>query len=184
MENSHDATSSEVTYSVLVSLRISTSSLHSTLLHELTQALPDNCKLSIPSNNDDYLRYLKTADILISSRVTGDMMDSSNRLKMIHAIGTGVDSIDVDRAFEKGIIVCNAVGLNAIPVAEHAFALMLALAKKITRFDAELKATRWYRAPTTLLQGKILGIIGLGHIGSEIARSLWDENLRHKKTSF
>lgn len=142
------------------------------LLEELKRRLPQNCGLVIPSSlsGDEILRLVEDVDIIVGTRVSRKLITSARKLKMIQTIGTGVDGIDVDAATERRVIVCSAVGLNAVPVAEHAMSLMLALAKNITKYDRRIRSEGWLRIPSALLRGKTLGIVGLGSIGVEVAK--------------
>ena len=151
------------------------------LSDELKQRLPANCELIVPfsskgipffSDEDEILQLVSDVDIIVAIRVSRELIESAKKLKMIQTIGVGVDLIDIDAATERGVIVCNAVGLNAIPVAEHAIALMLALAKNIKKYDKDLRSGGWraQRIPSILLRGKTLGIVGLGSIGVEVAK--------------
>jgi D-3-phosphoglycerate dehydrogenase len=83
-----------------------------------------------------------------------------------------VDNVDVDAASARGIVVMNAPGLNSISVAELTLGLMLALARRIPAADASMKAGRWEKKALLgeELRGKILGLVGLGRIGQEVAR--------------
>jgi D-3-phosphoglycerate dehydrogenase len=83
-----------------------------------------------------------------------------------------VDNVDVDAATARGILVLNAPGANSVSVAEHACALMLALARSVTAADAAMKQHRWdkKRLLGAELRGKTLGIVGLGKIGRAVAR--------------
>lgn len=126
----------------------------------------------IPSSlsGDEILRLVEDVDIIVGTRVSRKMITSARKLRMIQTIGTGVDGIDVDAATERRVIVCSAVGLNAVPVAEHAMSLMLALAKNITKYDRRIRSEGWLRIPSALVSGKTLGIVGLGSIGVEVAK--------------
>jgi len=152
---------------------------HFWLSDELKQLLPANCELVIPfsskgipffSDEDEILQLASDVDMIIAIRVSRKLIESAKKLKMIQTIGVGVDRIDIDAAAERGVFVCNAVGLNAIPVAEHAIALMLALAKNIKQYDKDIRSRGWPRIPATLLHRKTLGIVGLGSIGIEVAK--------------
>ena len=149
------------------------------LSDELKQLLPANCELVVPSSSkgipffsdeDEILQLASDVDMIIAIRVSRKLIESATKLKMIQTIGVGVDRIDIDAAAERGVIVCNAVGLNAIPVAEHAVALMLALAKNIKLYDKDIRRGGWPRTPAALLHRKTLGIVGLGSIGMEVAK--------------
>ena len=106
------------------------------------------------------------------TQVTANVIASANQLEVIGRAGVGVDNIDVDVATERGVIVVNAPLANTISAAEHAFALMLALARNVPQGDASLRAGRWERSLLmgVELAGSTLGIVGLGRIGSEVAR--------------
>src|SRR5574342_278557 len=85
-----------------------------------------------------------------------------DRLRMATVRGIGTDSFDLAAARERGIVVCNIPGKTAPIVAEHAFGLMLAAAKRAYFQTAELKAGRWTRMDNVYLRGKTLGVIGTG----------------------
>jgi D-3-phosphoglycerate dehydrogenase len=113
------------------------------------------------------------AGIVVRSQtnVTAEVIQAATGLRVIGRAGVGVDNIDVDAATRKGVIGVNSpMAVNAA-AAEHALALMLALARQIPQADASLRAGRWERGAFTgiELRGKTLGVIGLGNIGSELA---------------
>jgi D-3-phosphoglycerate dehydrogenase len=93
-------------------------------------------------------------------------------LRVIGRAGAGVDTIDVEAATERGIAVMNAPDGNTLAAAEHALSLLFALARHVPRADAGMKAGQWPKAGLTgfELEGKKLGVIGLGRIGSAVAR--------------
>ena len=107
-----------------------------------------------------------------ATKVTRAALAAATRLEVIGRAGAGVDTIDVDAATERGVIVMNTPGGNTTAVAEHTLALLLALARRVTVADAALKAGRWEknRLQGVELLGKTLGILGLGRIGTEVAR--------------
>jgi D-3-phosphoglycerate dehydrogenase len=107
-----------------------------------------------------------------ATRVTRAAIAAARRLEVIGRAGAGVDTIDVEAATERGIIVMNTPGGNTTAVAEHTLALLLALARRVPVADASLKAGRWEknRLQGVELLGKTLGILGLGRIGGEVAR--------------
>lgn len=106
------------------------------------------------------------------TKVTREIIAAASRLQVIGRAGVGVDNIDIDAATEKGIVVVNAPTGNITSAAEHAIALMLALARHIPEADATLRSGKWERKRFMGLEvrGKTLGIIGLGQVGSEVAR--------------
>jgi D-3-phosphoglycerate dehydrogenase len=107
-----------------------------------------------------------------ATQVTAEAIADAPRLRVIGRAGAGVDTIDVDAATARGIAVMNAPDGNTLAAAEHALALLFALARHVPRADAGMKAGEWPKAGLTgfELEGKRLGIIGLGRIGSTVAR--------------
>ncbi|MDR1104595.1 MAG: hypothetical protein LBK92_04525, partial [Endomicrobium sp.] len=107
-------------------------------------------------------------------KVTSDIMDVAGKLKFIGRAGTGVDNVDKEAVTKKGIIVANVPGGNTISAAEHTIGLMLSLARHIPASYKSLKNRKWDRKNFvgTELFGKTLGLIGLGRIGSEVAKRL------------
>lgn len=127
-----------------------------------------------PATNEEKIARARDADVMINSRGavkwTGEVLRELPKLKMITVCGIGTDSIDLPTAREKGIVVCNIPGKTAPIVAEHAFGLMFAAAKRAWFQTNELKSGRWTRMDNVYLRGKTLGIIGTGNIGAEMAR--------------
>ena len=105
------------------------------------------------------------------TRVDAGVIEAGRRLKVIARAGAGVDNIDVDAATRAGVLVVNAPSGNTIAAAEHTMAMMLALARHIPQADQAVKAGRWERSRFlgTELRDKVLGVIGLGSIGREVA---------------
>jgi len=119
-------------------------------------------------------KYLKEVEVTISGTFTKEDLEQAKKLKLIQIPFAGVDKLDFDLYKNyQGIYICN-MHANRNAVAEHAFALILALAKNIVTNDRDLRLGRWHgfstKEPTVQLQGKSLGIIGLGSIGWEIAK--------------
>ena len=107
-----------------------------------------------------------------STQITAESLANAGRLKVIGRAGAGVDTIDVEAATARGIAVMNAPDGNTLAAAEHAISLLFALARHIPRADAGMKAGGWPKAGLTgfELEGKKLGVIGLGRIGGTVAR--------------
>ena len=105
------------------------------------------------------------------SRFTKRVLDECPSLRMISIWGTGTDNVDLDACRERGIAVTNTPGVNANSVAEHTLALMLAVTRQIPAMDRGVRAGQWPRALLVQLEGKTLGVIGLGAIGRRVARS-------------
>ncbi len=106
------------------------------------------------------------------TQVTAPIIEAGKKLIIIGRAGVGVDNIDLEAATKRGILVVNAPTGNTISAAEHAIALMLAMARHIPNANFALKACKWERSKFTgtELRGKTLGIIGLGNVGSAVAR--------------
>ena len=106
-----------------------------------------------------------------ASKVTAKMLERAGRLKVIGRAGIGVDNVDIPAATSRGIIVMNTPFGNSITTAEHAIALMFALAREIPAADASTQAGKWEknRFLGVEITGKVLGIIGCGNIGAIVA---------------
>src|SRR5947207_1605228 len=122
----------------------------------------------------DLANDLADADGLLvrsATKVTKELLAAAPRLRIVGRAGTGVDNIDVAAASGRGVLVVNAPGANSISVAEHALALILALARMVPAADRAMKEQRWEkkRFVGMELRGKTLGIAGLGRIGQEVA---------------
>jgi len=118
---------------------------------------------------------IRDADALIvrsATKVTARLLKCAGRLRAIGRAGVGVDNVDLDAATKKGVVVMNTPGGNAVSVAEHAMALLLALARRIPQADRSLKGGKWEKKELTgiELNAKRLGLIGFGRIGMEVAR--------------
>ena len=118
---------------------------------------------------------LATADGLVvrsATKVTAELLEQAPKLRVVGRAGVGVDNIDVEAATHRGILVMNTPGGNAVSVAEHTFALMLAMARSVPQSNASIHAGRWEKsgASGTELRGKTLGLVGLGRVGTEVAR--------------
>lgn len=109
-------------------------------------------------------------------RVTAEVLDAGKHLAVVSTSGFGTDNIDIPAATERGILVVNHLGFGRVPVSEHSILLILAAAKQLVRGDQAYRdGSAWqHRSGTTYfeLEGKTVGIVGLGYIGSELARKL------------
>jgi len=106
------------------------------------------------------------------TQVTAEVIEAGKELQIIGRAGVGIDNINVEEATRRGIAVVNAPSGNTVSAAEHSIALMLSLARHIPQANAVLKTCVWRRGDFmgTEVKGKTLGIIGLGNVGSEVAR--------------
>jgi len=130
-----------------------------------------NTKLS----QDELLRCIGNYDALIvrsGTRVTAEVIEATNNMKVIGRAGVGVDNVDVGSATRRGIIVVNTPNANTISAAEHTMTLLLAMSRNISPASASLKNHKWERQKFLGVEvyNKILGIIGLGRIGTEVAK--------------
>ncbi len=129
-----------------------------------------------PSLKEDTLpSSIKDNNVLVvrSTKVTKDTIDSAKDLKLIIRAGAGFNTIQIDYAKEKGIPVCNCPGMNSLAVAELAMTHILALDRRIYHNVRDLRAKKWNKKEYSKadgIYGKSIGIIGLGHIGREVAR--------------
>ncbi len=126
---------------------------------------------------EELKKIIKDYDGLIirsGTKVTGEIIGAAENLKIIGRAGVGLDNVDLEAATKKGIIVMNTPGGNTISTAEHAISLILALARNIPQAYVSLKEKKWERKKYTGVQlyGKTLGIIGMGRIGTEVARRM------------
>ena len=105
------------------------------------------------------------------TKVTAELLDAANSLRVIGRAGVGVDNIDVTAATIRGVVVMNAPDGNTITTAEHTIAMLISLARSIPQASSSLKSGRWDRKKFVgvELQGKTLGIVGLGRIGRVVA---------------
>jgi D-3-phosphoglycerate dehydrogenase len=129
----------------------------------------------IVSNPKEYAQHLAEADALLvrsAVQVSKEVLEKSPKLRVIGRAGVGVDNVDLDAATAAGVLVMNTPGGNAISVAEHTLALMLAMARRIPQADASTRGGKWEKKKFlgSELRGKTLGIIGLGSIGREVVK--------------
>src|SRR5947209_2686077 len=106
-----------------------------------------------------------------ATKVTRELLDVAENMKVVGRAGIGVDNVDIKSATARGVVVMNTPNGNAITTAEHAIALMFSLARQIPEANASTKAGRWEknRFLGVELSGKTLGLLGCGNIGSIVA---------------
>jgi D-3-phosphoglycerate dehydrogenase len=104
--------------------------------------------------------------------IDANAIKTADRLKVIARYGVGVDNVDLPAAREKGIVITNTPGANSVSVAELALGLMLALARQIPEAVEAVHQGKWPRSAGLSLEGKTIGILGLGAIGKQLARRL------------
>jgi D-3-phosphoglycerate dehydrogenase len=106
------------------------------------------------------------------TKVTAAVLEAAKNLKVVGRAGVGVDNVDVEAATKHGVIVMNTPGGNTISTAEHAFSLLVSIARSIPQAHASVKAGKWDRKKYegVELYNKTLGVLGMGRIGTEVAR--------------
>ncbi|MDP2911136.1 MAG: phosphoglycerate dehydrogenase [Candidatus Omnitrophota bacterium] len=124
---------------------------------------------------EELKKIIKDYDALLvrsETKVTKDIIEAATNLKLIGRAGVGLDNVDLQAASKKGIIVMNTPGGNTMSTAEHAVSLLLSLSRNIPQADVSVKRGEWERKKFmgTEVYGKTLGIIGLGRIGTEVAK--------------
>src|SRR4051794_39414465 len=122
---------------------------------------------------DDLLEAVAQSDALITrsgTAVTRELVNSGTRLRVIGRAGVGLDNVDVDACTERGILVINAPTANIMSATEHTMAMLLAVCRNIPEAHASVKRGEWTRSKFMgmELNGKVLGVIGLGRIGTRI----------------
>lgn len=107
-----------------------------------------------------------------ATKVTAALLETAPRLRVVGRAGVGVDNVDIEAATRRGVLVMNTPGGNSVSVAEHTFALMLAMARSVPQSNASIHAGKWEKssASGTELRGKTLGLVGFGRVGTEVAR--------------
>jgi D-3-phosphoglycerate dehydrogenase len=142
------------------------------------ERLRANCDVRVfrdrPLTDAEKVRRALDADVIINSRGylkwTAEILQQLPKLRLVSLCGIGTDSVDLETARAQGILVANIPGKTAPLVAEHAFALLLATARRLAYQTAELKAGRWTRREAVFVRGKTLGVVGTGSIGQEMIR--------------
>ncbi len=124
-----------------------------------------------PSQLCDAIKGCEGLIIRSGTKVTADVLDAADCLKVVGRAGIGVDNVDLNAATSKGVIVMNTPEGNAITTAEHAISLLTSLARRVPQATASMKAGKWEKSKFSgkELYDQILGVIGLGNIGSIVA---------------
>jgi D-3-phosphoglycerate dehydrogenase len=154
---------------VLVTEKIAPRGLE--LLREAGHEVRESLELS-PAQLLEAVRDVEALVIRSATKVTADVIAAAPKLAVVGRAGIGLDNVDVAAATKRGVIVANAPESNVISAAEHAIALLLAQARNIPQAHAALISGRWERSrwEGVELHGKTLGIVGLGRVGSLVAR--------------
>ena len=134
-----------------------------------------DCEIVFPKTDSEkeLMKLVKKADVVVAGGrwgISGEVIDNADRLKLIQSIGAGVGWLPFDSIENKNLCVSNISGVNAVTVAEHVFALLLALCKHIIYQNDLLRHGTWHRVESLELSGKTLGVVGLGSIGIDVAK--------------
>jgi D-3-phosphoglycerate dehydrogenase / 2-oxoglutarate reductase len=132
-----------------------------------------DCKFGVPA--DELKKIIKDYDALIvrsGTQVTAPIIEVAEKLKVIGRAGVGLDNVDLPAATKKGVVAMNTPAGNTTSTAEHTMSLIMALSRNIPQAVASVKSGKWERSKFTgvELYGKVLGIIGVGRIGSTVAK--------------
>ncbi|SPL69755.1 2-hydroxyacid dehydrogenase [Acinetobacter stercoris] len=132
------------------------------------------------TSQDEVATRVKHADVIITNKVIVDAktIEQCENLKLILISATGTNNVDLFKAKEKGVVVCNCQGYGTSAVAQHTLTLMLTLATSLIKYDQAVKQGKWNKSPIFCLldypiielEGKTLGIIGYGELGQAVAR--------------
>jgi len=128
---------------------------------------------TLAANEDELIERIASAELVLniraSQKFTARVFDACPHLRLISVWGTGTDHIDLPAAARQGVTVTNTPAVSATSIAEHALALLFAVARRIPQVDTATRHGGWPRGRSTELHGKTCGVIGLGAIGSRFA---------------
>ncbi|XP_035030934.2 D-3-phosphoglycerate dehydrogenase [Hippoglossus stenolepis] len=160
----------------------------------ISESVDPRCKALLQQNGirvtekqqmtkDELIAEIKDYDGLVvrsATKVTADVINAASNLKIIGRAGTGVDNVDVDAATKRGIIVMNTPSGNTISAAELTCALLMSLSRNVPQAAMSMKQGNWDRKKFmgAELYGKVLGIVGLGRIGKEVASRMQSFEMR------
>jgi len=144
-------------------------------LDELSRDTAVEVAVHTGSKEEQLVKLIPSFSALIvrsQTKVTAEILKAGVKLRVIGRAGVGVDNVDVETATRRGVVVLNAPGGNTISTAEHAFSLLLAVARKIPQADTNVRSKIWDKKKLegVELYNKTLGVIGMGRIGSELTR--------------
>ena len=129
---------------------------------------------TLPANPDELIARVDDADAVVniraSTRFSADVLAACPQLRVLSIWGTGTDHVDLAAARARGITVTNTPAVSALAVAEHTLSLMFAVARQTVVVDRDVRSGHWPRALVQQLHGKTLGVVGLGAIGTQVAR--------------
>lgn len=164
------------------------------LIQPILDEIGAELMISNPRTEAEVAQVGRDADAMIlhgSIPVTREVLAQLRRCKVICRTGVGVDRLDLAAAAERDIVISNAAGCNSIEVAEQTIGLLITLARKLYRMDQYVRAGRWgrhgaelhdYRGTVHRIAGQTLGIVGLGHVGQQVAPRAQGLGLRVQAT--
>lgn len=140
----------------------------------LTETTPVTYFDSLPGTEDVLIERIRDSEIVVnirsSAKFTARVFDACPKMKLLSIWGTGTDNVDLAAAVQHGVTVTNTPGVSAVSIAEHSLMLMLAVARRVVALHSGVVAGQWVRGQSIQLNGKTLGVIGLGAIGRQFAR--------------
>ena len=141
------------------------------LLRSFTKDLVFN-PLERPLSEDELIPLLKDCEGYIAGVdfITRKVIENAPSLRVISRYGVGIDRVDLKAAKEKNIVLCNTPGVNANAVADLTIGLLICIARKLPLLDRKTREGQWPRSTGIELNGKILGILGLGAVGKAVAK--------------
>lgn len=141
---------------------------------QLLRKTPVDYYDTLPGSEDTLIERIRDAEVVInirsSSKFTARVFASCPKLKLLSLWGTGTDNVDLAAASQHGVTVTNTPGVAAVSIAEHSLALLFAVARRLPVIDARVRQGEWPRGSSVQLNGRTLGVIGLGAIGRQFAR--------------
>ncbi len=151
------------------------------LLKPILDEIDAELVLAKPTTDAEVAEAGRDADAMIfhgAIPFTREIISQLRRCKVVCRTGVGVDRMDLAAAAERGVVVCNAAGCNSIEVAEQTIGLLIAISRKLVRMNQYVHEGRWrrhtaelhaYRGQVSRIAGRTLGIVGLGHVGRQVA---------------
>jgi D-3-phosphoglycerate dehydrogenase len=152
-----------------------------TLIKPILDEIDADLTVRRPTNDAEVVAMGRDADAIImhgSVPLTREIISQLTRTKVVCRTGVGVDRMDLKAAADYGLVVCNAAGCNSIEVSEQAIGLLIAISRKLVRMNQYVRDGKWrrhtaelhaYRGRVYRIQGRTMGIVGLGHVGKQVA---------------
>jgi D-3-phosphoglycerate dehydrogenase / 2-oxoglutarate reductase len=151
------------------------------LINPILAEIDADMTIRRPTNDAEVVEMGKDADGIImhgSVPLSREIISQLKRCKVVCRTGVGVDRMDLKAASDHGMIICNAAGCNSIEVSEQTIGLLIAISRKLVRMNQYVHDGKWkrhtaelhaYRGRVYRIQGRTMGIVGLGHVGRQVA---------------